>query len=243
MGGMTYNHTFKLSAIQEFCDNGFTCTGMCMDTINHQIFMGNIGIFTPDASDEMKSTIVVLTEDFSTLIREIKLYELYPNMKDIQGVAYTEKDTTLWFCSFSEDKVYHTNMYGECIDTYSISQPTGIAYDPSRNCVWVLTYSKLIQISVPGELQISYDVKVDGQDQICYDLNNDRLLMTAGLNYQGSNYVYEINLQDGAYDLLYSLQDSYAVEGIALVDGYLYIANDDLYHNAKIPQNLVNRYI
>lgn len=43
--------------------------------------------------------------------------------------------------------------------------------------------------------------------------------MTAGLNYRGTNFVYEINPLNGKYQLNYNLLDSYAVEGIALYKG------------------------
>lgn len=234
--------SIPLSSISEYRETGFTCTGLCVDSINHRFFVGNIGILKPEDSEIMKSTIVILSEDFSTKLSELRLYEVYPHLKDIQGIAYNYDDETLWFCSFSENRVYNINTDGTLIESYEISKPTGIAYDSSRRCIWILTYTKLLQLDEMGAINISYDINVEGQDQLCYDSENDKLLMTAGLNYDGTNYVYQINPQDGHLVLLYNLVDSYAVEGIALMGGNMYIANDGLYHNAKIPQNLVNIY-
>lgn len=234
--------TVLLAEISEYRANGFTCTGMCFDSINHVFYIGNIGILTPEDADNMKSTIVVLSENILTVQREIILYELYPNMKDIQGVAYDGKDNTLWFCSFGENKIYHIYPSGEYIGSYDIKNPTGIAIDPTRNNVWVLTYTQLIQLSKNGIVQQIFDIEIEGQDQLCYDSSKDRLLMTVGLNYNGTNFVYEINPQNGKYEIKYNLLDSYAVEGIALYKGQMYIANDGLYHNAKSPRNQINIY-
>ena len=234
--------TVPLAEILEYRGYGFTCTGMCYDSIGHVFYIGNIGILKPEDADNIKSTIVVLSENLLTVQREIRLYEQYQNMKDVQGVAYDGKDNTLWFCSFGENKIYHIYPNGIYIGSYDIKKPTGIAIDPTRNSVWVLTYTQLLQLNKKGIIQQIFDIEIEGQDQLCYDSSKDRLIMTAGLNYSGTNFVYEINPLNGKYQLKYNLLDSYAVEGIALYKGKMYIANDGLYHNAKMPRNQINIY-
>lgn len=207
-----------------------------------QSIMFFIGIKTPDDIDSIESSIVVVSDDFKSLKYVIPLYENFPSMKDVQGVAYNHNDNTLWICSFGENKVHHITSSGSHISSIDINKPTGIAYDPKQECLWILTYSQLLKVKADGEFIRTFNVAIEGQDQLCYDEANSRLLMTVGLNYHGTNYVYEIDIKTGNINLLYKLEDSYAIEGIALYNGFMYIANDGMYHSARIPVNQINRY-
>ncbi len=74
------------------------------------------------------------------------------------------------------------------------------------------------------------------------DEKNDIIYFTVGNNYQKPNDVYTINLSTGQIKKKYILKDSYAVEGIFIINHDMYIINDGYYHNAKVPINCINHY-
>lgn len=51
-----------------------------------------------------------------------------------------------------------------------------------------------------------------------------------------------VDLETNEIKPVYELQDSYAIEGIAIVDDVLYVLNDGYYHDAKVAVNQVNMY-
>lgn len=220
----------------------FTCTGLCYNEKDHLFYVGNIGASTPADFGNGRSTIMVLSEGLDTCLYELAIADTFPAMKDIQGVTYDPVDHTLWFCSFSENKVRHISLKGNPLLQFAIQQPTGIAYDSKRDALWILTYSELLLISKEGEVRVRYPIEIDGQDQLFYDSIKDRILMTAGLDYQGTGLVFEIHPENGYRKVLYRLIDSHAIEGIVLKNNQLFIANDGYYHQAKIPFNQINVY-
>lgn len=195
----------------------------------------------------MRSTIVWLSDDFSSVLGEIYLYDAFPSMKDIQGICVDGADQTLWFCSFGEGKVRHITRDAQSLGEIKIDQPTGIAYDSRTDTIWVLTYRQLIRFSKDGKRLKSFNVNVKGQDQLWLDESNDVMYFTAGLNYsdsifKGDNAVWSVNLKTGELEEAYVLADSYSVEGLYMANGKLYVLNDGYYHSAKIPTNQVNVY-
>lgn len=220
----------------------FTCTGFCYNPQDSFFYMGNIGADLPQNFDKCRSSIVVLSSGLDSCLYEIAIADIFPTMKDVQGIAVIPTDNTLWFCSFSENKVRHITPDGCSLGYMEINRPTGIAYDSRRKSLWILTYTELMLVSLQGEIIVSYPMKEKGQDQLYYDDEKDRILMTAGWDYQGSGLVFEIQPQDGKCKLLYRLLDAHAIEGITIKDGLLFIANDGFYHSAKIPVNQVNAY-
>lgn len=199
---------------------GFTCTGFAWDAENGEFLLGNIGQDL-STSKGMSSTIVRLSSDFSTVLGEIDLYETFPDMKDIQGLCVDGADPTIWFCSFGEGKVRHITRGGDPLDEICIEQPTGIAYDSRTECLWVLTYSQLMRVNKDGTVQETFDVAVEGQDQLWLDEDANVMYFTGGLNYNGKpfkggdNAVYSVDLTSGVVNEKWSLADSWAVEGLA----------------------------
>ena len=166
---------------------GFTCTGFAWDAENGEFLLGNIGQDL-STSKGMSSTIVPLSSDFSTVLGEIDLYETFPDMKDIQGLCVDGADPTIWFCSFGEGKVRHITRGGDPLDEICIEQPTGIAYDSRTECLWVLTYSQLMRVNRDGTVQETFDVAVEGQDQLWLDEDANVMYFTGGLNYNGKPF-------------------------------------------------------
>lgn len=240
---LTSSNIWQLENLECFKQTfGFTCTGLCYDEDEKLFYVGNIGINNPDYTDKIHSTIEVINEDFTAHNRRIDVGTFFSSMGDIQGISIDYSDNTIWFCSFAENKVRHITKNGQDLGFIEVEQPTGIAYDSNNNTIWVLTYTKLIQFNKDNSIISEYSIQENGQDQLFYDKRNDCLLMTAGTNYHGANYVYQITPQTCEYELVYELEDSYAIEGITVRGDSMYIANDGFYHNAKIKQNQINVY-
>ena len=53
---------------------------------------------------------------------------------------------------------------------------------------------------------------------------------------------FSVDLKTSKVKPLYVLKDSYAIEGITIVDDVLYVLNDGYYHDAETPINQVNMY-
>ena len=86
-----------------------------------------------------------------------------------------------------------------------------------------------------------------GQDQLWLDETNNVMYFTAGINYsgdilKGDNALWSVDLDTGAVSEAYAFADSYAVEGICMSEGKMYVLNDGYYHSARIPVNQVNIY-
>lgn len=226
---------------------GFTCTGLNRDASSGEWLVGNVGQDLPTNEKGVHSTIVRLSGDFSSVLGEIDLHDAFPAMKDIQGLCVDGTDQTIWFCSFGEGKVRHITRDARSLGEINIDQPTGIAYDSRTDTIWVLTYAQLIRFSKDGKQLESFDVNVKGQDQLWLDEANDVMYFTGGINYtdsifKGDNAVWSVDLKTGAFNEVYVLADSYAVEGLYMSEGKMYVLNDGYYHSAKVPVNQVNVY-
>lgn len=49
-------------------------------------------------------------------------------------------------------------------------------------------------------------------------------------------------METGKYKIKYILKDSFAIEGISIIDNDILILNDGYYHNAKVAENQINYY-
>lgn len=76
------------------------------------------------------------------------------------------------------------------------------------------------------------------------DEDSDAIYFTAGINYEGDNFVYKIDLSTTTEEmnLVFTLKDSFAVEGIYIEDETMYILNDGYYHDGKVDINQMNQY-
>jgi len=221
---------------------GFTCTGLAYDAAEDIFYAGNIGKALP-ATPGFASTIVKLSSDFMTNTGEIDLHTVYPSMSDIQGLTIDTSDDTIWFCSYAENKIRHVSKAGVDIGYLAYTNPTGIAYDVRTNSLWVLnTASSLVNIGKTGTVIKTIAVAYTGQDQLFLDIPGNKIYFTAGANYQGTNYVYVVDLSTDAVSLAYNLIESYAVEGIYINKNVMHILNDGYYHSGTVAVNQVNTY-
>lgn len=110
------------------------------------------------------------------------------------------------------------------------------------NTLWTLTNNYLYNCSYDGVVQKSIKIHIKGQDQLFLDEKNDLIYFSAGADYHGDSYIYTVDLKTSKVKPLYVLKDSYAIEGITIVDDVLYVLNDGYYHDAETPINQVNMY-
>ena len=233
------NETIKLDNIEAGV-GGFTCTGATYDTKTNTFYIGDAGKMNFD-DESFKATIRQISFDFDSQIKSFDCYKQFENMKDIQGVTL-DNHGNIWFCSHGENLVRCISINGEGISEFHIKNPSGIAYSNEDDCFWILTDHNLIETTKEGKIIKKYYLKIDGQDQLYYDVENKELYITAGLDYYGDSFVYVFDLEKDELELRYILHDSFAIEGISIVNKKMYIFNDGLYHEAKEPVNQVKVY-
>lgn len=124
-----------------------------------------------------------------------------------------------------------------------VEKPTGLAYSRKSDTLWVLTYTQLINMKKDGTVLLCFDIKINGQDQLFLNKSETIMYFTAGTNYEGTNYVYSVDLSSFSVEKISCLADSCAVEGIYFDSQAMYILNDGYYHSGKYPSNQVNIYI
>ena len=105
-----------------------------------------------------------------------------------------------------------------------------------------MTNNYLYNCSYDGVVQKTIKIHIKGQDQLFLDEKNDLIYFSAGADYHGDSYIYTVDLKTSKVKPLYVLKDSYAIEGITIVDDVLYVLNDGYYHDAETPINQVNMY-
>lgn len=225
---------------KEKSDIGFTCTGIYWDQEEDCFFIGNAGKYKPN-DKTFQATIEIVEKDFSTIKGNIPCYLKFENMRDIQGVTKSI-DGTIWLCSYGENKVRHIDEDGNEIGDFDIKEPSGIANDSRNNTLWILTNNYLYNCSYDGMIQKIIKVHIKGQDQLFLDEKHDLIYFSAGADYHGDSYIYTVDLKTSKVKPMYILKDSYAIEGITIVDNVLYVLNDGYYHDATIPVNQVNMY-
>ena len=225
---------------KEKANVGFTCTGLYWDKEEECFFIGNAGKYKPN-DKTFQASIEIVEKDFSAIKGDIPCYLKFENMRDIQGVTKST-DGTIWLCSYGENKVRHIDEKGNELGNFDIKEPSGIANDSKSNTLWTLTNNYLYNCSYDGVVQKSIKIHIKGQDQLFLDEKNDLIYFSAGADYHGDSYIYTVDLKTSKVKPLYVLKDSYAIEGITIVDDVLYVLNDGYYHDAETPINQVNMY-
>lgn len=240
-GNLTAAETILLPDLYQE-GKGFTCTGLAFDRIGDTFLVGDIGALIP--SGQVRSQIVRLSADFSTVEETIPLYSTFPQMSDIQGITIDTSNGTIWFCSPAENKIRNITGAGVSLGYLSITQPTGIAYNSVDDSFWVLSYDdKIRHVSKSGTVLGTYSFAYsEALDQCFLDQYRGLLYITAGSNYTSRNNVYCFNINTLEQYIACTV-DSYSVEGIWLGDNNkMVIVNDGYYHSALVDKNVVNIY-
>lgn len=222
--------------------HGWTCTGLAYDEINHNFIIGDIGILLPGQTP-IHSQLLRVSDDFSTVIETISLYNIYPSMSDVQGVTIDTSDHSIWCCCPSTNTAYHLTAAGTSLGTITVTNPTGIIYDPRDDTLWILTTgNKINHITKTGTVLESFDFAyTDGLDQGFLDPSRGVIYITAGANYQTRNNVYTFNTTTHEQGIACTV-DSYSVEGIWIGETEMVIVNDGYYHSAYDNRNVACIY-
>lgn len=235
-GDLSASETIPLPDLYE-AGKGFTCTGLTSD--GGYYYIGDIGTLSGTAYHSQ----IVVTPDFVNVTRTIPLTQIFPGFGIVQGVCIDTSDGTLWCCDANGGKIYHLTKAGAAIGSITISRPTGIAYSPEDDTLWVLTYeNKIINLSKTGVQLSAYNFAYnEALDQCFLDADRGYLYITAGTNYTGRNNVYLFDTSTHAQSIACTV-DSYSVEGIVIEPTRMIILNDGLYHSAIVPINQANIY-
>lgn len=221
---------------------GFTCTGLAYDAANNTFLVGDIGILLPN-SGTIQSQLVRVSSDFTTVVETIPLYTAFPNMSDVQGVAIDTSDGSVWVCSPSENLIRNITAAGASIGSIAATRPTGVAYDPRDDTLWVLNYSNsILHLTKDGTVLATHSFSYsEALDQCFLDVEHGYLYITAGTNYSSRNNVYLFNTETSAQSIACTV-DSYSVEGIWIGVDRMVIVNDGYYHSASDGRNVANIY-
>lgn len=223
--------------------HGWTCTGLAYDSSSNTFLVGDIGKALP-SSQGFASQIVRVSYDFSTVVETIPLYTTFTNMQDVQGITL-DADGTIWFCSPSENLIRHIDSSGNSISSFSVTQPTGIAYSPNDDSLWVLTYgssNNIKRVNKAGTVQEQYTFNyADTLDQCFLDSARGYLYIDAGADYSNRNNIYLFDTSTHQQSITCTV-DSYSVEGIWIGESEMVIVNDGYYHSAYVPVNQANIY-
>lgn len=225
--------------------HGWTCTGLAYDAKTNTFLVGDIGKELPSSAG-FASQIVRVSEDFTTVEETIPLYTTFSEMDDVQGVAIDTTDNTIWFCSTSENLIRHIDASGNSIGSFSVTgSPTGIAYSPLDDSLWILTYAStnnIKRMSKTGSTLEQYTFGYNETPDQCFlDYEKGFLYITAGANYSTRNNIYCFNTATHEQSIACTV-DSYSVEGLWIGADSMAIVNDGYYHSATVPKNQANFY-
>lgn len=231
------------------CQKDLTCTGLAYDEKDDGFWVNSLGYATPDQEDDYSPAIVEFSADWKQVLKEIDLRAVFPDESITQqGVAYDSLSDSLWLVK--GDEIVNLTKNGEILSTistgeYSGYKANGICFDSSTDSLWVLFFHDYLVQYEKENGTIVRAIKCDFQDQdqlFFYEKENE-IWLTVGADYNGEdNYIYAVDIEAGTIQKKFKLLDSYAVEGLAVVNGKLYVANDGKYHAAKKAVNYIAVY-
>lgn len=225
--------------IQTLSEN-FTCTGLTWDSKEKAFWIADYGT---TSNDEKKNPRLVKMDRNLNIIGYINLSGVLKSGDNLQGISYDISNDSIWIAI--GDSCKNISKLGTVINEFSTDEfmkykSNGICVD--GDSIWVLCYSKyLLKYNKNGELleKISFDYK----DQDMITLYEDQLLITVGADYNGdNNFILSYNLKTKETTVKFKVLGSYAIEGLTVLDGKLYIANDGLFHDAKIKSSYIVKY-
>lgn len=228
-------------AFKEFGAENFTCTGLTWDDNDKTFWIGDYGAMSN--KDTPSPRVVEVSRDLSEIVKLVDLSEVLSSDDNLQGIAYDELTNSLWLAV--GDTVKNISKDGALIFEFDLGKYTkyksnGICVDETDDSLWVLCRTKyLLHYDKSGNLIKEYQFNYKDQDQIF--LYDGMMLVTVGADYTGEeNYIVSINIENGNISVPYQISEAYAVEGICVVEDKMYIANDGLYHDAKIKESYIS---
>ncbi len=231
----------KIVYVENLSLDNFTATGMTYDTKSNSFWIADHG-----TNDFDKLKLIELNDKLDSIVNIVEI-ENYTNSNsnNLQGITYDKSNDSFWLALGSQ--IQEINRNGSVINTLKVDkfsdyQFNGICYDESNDTLWVLCFNKyLINVDKKGNVLKIYESNFADQDMIC--MNNGLIYMTVGADYLGeNNYCIAFNPDSEEYAVKYQLLNSYAVEGICFLDNSIYVVNDGMFHNAKIPKTYISIY-
>lgn len=220
--------------------NNFTSTGITYDSKNDSFWIADHGTSETDSL-----CLYEFDTDFKKVIRSLNIGKLTVSDGNFQGIAYDYKNDSIWIAI--GDSICEVSKLGEVINTISISEfqkykANGICFDTDGDSLWILCYSSyLLHIDRQGNIIDKIDCNYADQDMI-FMLDNE-IYITVGADYIGNdNFCMVLDTNTNKFSVKYRFTDSYAIEGIYISNGKMYIVNDGLYHNAKIKKTYISIY-
>lgn len=217
-----------------------TPTGVTYDEVAGTFWLCDYG------NEDKQCSIYELSKDFRLTGREIELTSILDVDWNLQGITYDSQEDSFWIAV--GNKVVEVDKEGNELSEIVLAQfgkfkSNGIAYDKESNSLWILCDRKLlINCSKNGIVQRSIECNISDQDHLFW-VDASCLYISAGADYNGDdNFIMEFELDTKKIKVLYRLEDSFAIEGIFVLDGKLYVINDGNYHDAKIKNNYVSCY-
>lgn len=230
----------KLPNYNDSINNGFTGTGLFWDKNTNTFLVADAGKLKP-SDFPFEAKVNIIDKNFTNIIKTIPCYKKHKKMRDIQGIAKMA-DGSIWISSFGEDKIYQIDEYGNDLFSFDVKEPSGLTIDNRNDSIWILTKKQLINYTKKGKIIKKIKINIPGQDQLYFDEQSNDIYISSGINYNSDSYIYIINLDNYEINPYIILKDSYAIEGISIIDNTLYVINDGYYHDAKVPHNQVNIY-
>ena len=228
-------------AFKEFGAENFTCTGLTWDENDKTFWIGDYGAISN--KDTPSPGVVEVNRKLSEIVKIVDLSEVLSSDDNLQGIAYDELTDSLWLAvgdtvkNISKDGVL---IFEFDLGKYSKYKSNGICFDETDDSLWVLCYTKyLLHYDKSGNLIKEYKFNYKDQDQIF--LCDGVIFVTVGADYNGEeNYIVSMNRDSGKISVPYQISEAYAAEGICIVEGKMYIANNGLYHDAKIKESYIS---
>ncbi len=228
--------------------SGFTCTGLTYSPKSDTFYIGNFGMTFPSDS-ERSASIVQLSKNCSEVLSETPLNEIVSETINLQGISYDTSNDSFWIADSDHQLLYNININGELLTKLQCPDINGVAYDSRNDTLWVINNSSdngeviIRNLEKSGREVSSFRISgIYHSDQLYLDEKNNLLYFSAGANYTGENYVYALSLTTYSCTLKYVLGDSYAIEGIYILNDQLYVCNDGLYHSSLSNTNEMKIY-
>lgn len=214
-----------------------TITGISYDEDNESFWLAD---YDSNISDNVITPRIIETDKEIKKVKNI--IEIKGSNYNIQGISYSKNTKTLWIATGRS--IINMTKDGKIIKEIEFDQnkciSNGIYYNDINDSISVLCYEKyLLNLDVYGKILNESKMDIKNQDHLT--IKNFNTYISAGANYNGKNYIIVFD-EENKIKKIYELKESYAIEGIVFKENKLYVANDGLYHSAKIEDNYIVIY-
>lgn len=221
--------------------SNFTATGFTYDSTTDTFWIADHGTNSND-----KVQLIQISSDFSTVVSIVQVGDyINDGVNSLQGIAYNRQSDSI-LCAMGE-KIIEVNKRGGVISSYTHdlirkNRANGICIDEQDNSIWILCFDNvLLHFDASFILIDSFDINYWDQDMIVS--NGEFLYFTVGADYQGdNNFIVSFNKKTHEIKTEYRVLQSYAIEGVVVLDGKILVMNDGLFHKAAIPKTYISVY-